>query len=66
MDSVEKIIEFIEHHFYKLEEKHISEKKLFELADNKNILLFQIYNKDFNIYKEKFLSDEEKLEEKEH
>ena len=66
LDSVEKIIEFIEHHFYKLEEKHISEEKLFELADNKNILLFQIYNKDFNIYKEKFLSDEEKLEEKEH
>ena len=66
LDSVEKIIEFIDSNFYKLEEKYISEDKLFELANNKDILLFQIYNKDFNIYDDRFLSNEENLKEKEH
>lgn len=66
LNSVEKIIEFIDSEFYKLDKKYISEKNLFDLADSQDILLFQIYNKDFNIYNERFLSGEEKLEETEH
>lgn len=65
-NSVEQIIEFIDHNFYKLEEKYISEEKLFKLADNKDILLFQIYNKDFNIYDERFLSNEENIKEEKY
>lgn len=66
LNSIEQVIEFIDHNFYKLEEKYISEENLFELANNKGILLFQIYNKDFNIYDDRFLSKEENLKEEEY
>ncbi len=64
-DSIEAIVSFINHKFYKLEKKYIDSKMIFELAESWKVLLFQVYNKDFNIYNDGFVSEEEKLNDKE-
>ena len=56
LKTIEKIVNFINSNFYKLEKKEILTEKIFELAEKKEIELFQIYNKDFNIFNENFLS----------
>lgn len=60
-NSVEGIVNFINQKFYKLEEKYIDQKEVFKLADAWEILLFQVYSKDFNIFNSDFVSDEEDL-----
>ena len=60
-NSIEEVVNFINKNFYNLVESQIEEDKLFKLADNWDILLFQIYNKDFNILDNRFLSNEEEL-----
>lgn len=60
-NSVEDIVNFINQKFYKLEEKYIDQEQIFELAEAWEILLFQIYSKDFNIFNSDFVSDEENL-----
>ena len=64
-NSVEDIVSFINQKFYKLEEKYIEQKEVFKLADAWEILLFQVYSKDFNIFNSDFVSDEENLRERE-
>lgn len=61
--SVEDIVSFINQKFYKLEEKYIDQEKVFKLADSWEILLFQVYSKDFNIFSDDFISDEEILKD---
>lgn len=60
-NSVEDIVSFINQKFYKLEEKYIEQEEVFKLADTWEILLFQVYSKDFNIFNSDFVSDEENL-----
>ena len=60
-NSVEDIVNFINQKFYKLEEKYINQEEIFKLADAWEILLFQIYSKDFNIFNSDFISDKENL-----
>lgn len=62
-NSVEDIVSFINQKFYKLEQKYIEQEEVFKLADTWEILLFQVYSKDFNILDERFTSNEENLEE---
>ena len=64
-NSVEDIVSFINQKFYKLEEKYIEQKEVFKLADAWEILLFQVYSKDFNIFNSDFVSDEEDLRDHE-
>ena len=66
LSSIEKIVHFIDEKFYKLKKKYINANKVFELAEQWKVLLFQLYNKDFSIYDENFVSHEERLEENEH
>ena len=56
LETIEEIVNFINSNFYKLEKKEILTEKVFELAEKKEIKLFQIYNKDFNIFNDDFLS----------
>ena len=60
-NSVEDIVSFINQKFYKLEEKYIEQEEVFKIADTWEILLFQVYSKDFNIFNSDFVSDEENL-----
>lgn len=64
-NSVEDIVSFINQKFYKLEEKYIEQEEVFKLADAWEILLFQVYSKDFNIFNGSFVSDEENLRDHE-
>lgn len=61
--SVEEVANFINQKFYKLEEKYIDQDTIFQLADDWEILLFQIYSKDFNILDNRFVSDYENLKD---
>ncbi len=61
LKTIEEIVNFINSNFYKLDKKVISFKNIFKLAQNKEIELFQIYNKDFNIFDENFLSWEDEF-----
>ncbi len=60
-NSVEDIVSFINQKFSKLEEKYIEQEEVFKLADTWEILLFQVYSKDFNIFNSDFVSAEENL-----
>ena len=59
--SIEDIISYINHNWYKIEEKYINDERVFDLANNWEILLFQIYNKDFNVLNDSFVPDNENL-----
>jgi len=61
LETIEEIVKFINSNFYKLEKKEIKTEEIFELAEENEVELFQIYSKDFNIFNEKFLSWEENL-----
>lgn len=63
--SIEKIVNFINQNFYKFESKYVEEDNIYNLAESWKILLFQIYNKDFNILNENFISEEENINENE-
>lgn len=57
--TIEEIVNFVNKNFYKFIKQEIFTEKVFELAQNWEIELYQIYSKDFNIFNENFLSNED-------